>query len=140
MLNASTETSAPVQRPVPGSTTSQEALRTELDGLNETLRVLKSTDFAVRAYAESWIAFVALSVAIKMVYDWYMHPTKSPVFAIPFGVIGLGVLFHSLGLRLKKSRLAREEETKLRRQRELRSLLGLEEADFSAATTKGTVR
>ena len=63
MLATSSEPShAPrvVSAPSRASDSGHEALRAELDALNEELRELHSTDHSLRAYFATWGAFVSL--------------------------------------------------------------------------------
>ena len=115
----------------PRSFTPREAralLREELDQLNEGLRVLDSADHAVRAYVTSWLALVALAVAGKLVWDWQRLGTKPPLFAIPILAIGVGLFMKARGHRARQRACSADEEVRLSRQRELRTILGLDEA------------
>lgn len=105
------------------------ALRAELDALNTELKELKSTDLGVRALAEAWLTFLGGSVGTKLLADWYrLKDAKFSWPAIP--VLLLALLFGLDALRQfrKRSRLVAEENFGLARQRELRRLLGLDEA------------
>lgn len=120
-----------ISRPPPaGAKASDESarLRTELDALNAELREMPSTDVSLRAYLETWAALLSLSVAGKMTWDWLHTASKAPVFGFLVGALGVYFVVHSLLLRARARRMSAHEETRLRRQRELRALLGLEEA------------
>ncbi len=121
--------SAPSPRgPDPEPSGTEAALRAELDTLNASLRELKSTNFGVRAYVEAWFAFVAGSVGAKMLYDWQVTHGKPPLVAFPILLLGLSLGADAVAQRLAQRRLARDEEGRIRRQRELREKLGLEDA------------
>lgn len=122
----------------PASSTSAEsqedrkALRAELDELNERLRVLESASISARSYIEAWVAFVLGGVAGKLLVDTFGDPTADgfPWHALPFIIAFLLVLGDVVRLR-RKLRAVREEENRgLSRQRELRTLLGLDEIRF----------
>lgn len=103
------------------------ALRAELDALNLQLKVLHSSSFALRAYAETWVAFVCLSVTTKLVWDWIYTAGKVPVLAIPLALMGLSAGADAIIQKLKQRKLARAEAKQLDRQRHLRRVLGIDE-------------
>lgn len=105
-------------------------LRAELDAINDELKVLHSSTFALRAYAETWVAFVCLSSAGKLTWDWAHTAGDFPIFAVPLAVLGLAAGVDAVIQRVKQHRLARVEETQLARQRQLRQELGLDEVVF----------
>jgi hypothetical protein len=112
----------------PAGTAAEVPLRAELDALNLELRELKSTDFAVRAYVETWIAFVLGSVGVKLLVDWQRTNGKFPVVGIPLAVAGLALLVDAFGARMKKRKLAAVEDKRLERQKQLRLILGIDDA------------
>lgn len=103
------------------------ALRAELDALNIDLQVLHSSSFALRAYVETWVAFVCLSSASKLTWDWMHTAAKPPVVAVPLALLGLAAAADAIVQRLKQRKLARTEEEQLTRQKELRRVLGIDE-------------
>ena len=118
-------------RPVatPADAASRDAaLWAELESLNADLRELKSTDHAVRAYFASWLALVAGSVACKLVWDWHKLQSKPPIVAAPLAVLALAFVVKAWQERRAKSRLVAHEDVRLARQRELRKVLGVEDA------------
>lgn len=115
--------------PVSGA---DDSLRTELDELNGRLKVLRSTDFALRAYIVAWGAFVSGSVAAKLTWDWMHSDAKPPVIAVPLAIVGVLLTIDAVRSKMRQKKLAREEERELARQRELRGLLGIDEARFSS--------
>ncbi len=134
---ASTREASPAPRvisaPPRPSDSGHEALRTELDALNEELRELRSTDHALRAYFASWGALVSLSVTGKLIFDFFNPPdgrvVRPPYFtATPLLLIGLWLVFDALKNRAQKAALEKHEAVRLARQHELRELLGLNEA------------
>lgn len=102
----------------------------ELAALNAELKELKSTDFAVRAYIETWLGTVAFLALAKVLYDWHRMHSRAPLLAIPVALLGLCLMLDSFVQRGHQRRLAREEEAKLARQRELRLSLGVNDAVF----------
>jgi hypothetical protein len=106
----------------------EAALRAELEALHVELRELKSTDHAVRAYFASWFALVTGSIACKLVFDWQKLQSKPPIVAAPLAVLALAFLAKAWQERRAKARLAAHEDVRLARQRELRKLLGVEDA------------
>jgi hypothetical protein len=108
----------------------QVVMREELDRLNDELRELRSTDYAVRAYIETWLAVVAGLATTKLVYDWHHTHGKPPVIAIPIAGLALLLLADSLVQRFKQRFIATDEERRLLRQRELRRLLRVDEIDM----------
>lgn len=117
----------PVAPPVDDLT---QGLRAELDAINDELKVLHSSTFALRAYAETWVAFVCLSSAGKLLWDWTHTAGNFPLLAVPLAVLGVVTAVDAIVQRVKQHRLARVEETRLARQRELRQELGLDELAF----------
>jgi hypothetical protein len=109
-------------------------LREELDRLNGELRVLKSTDYAVRAYVETWVSVVTALATSKLLYDWHHTHGKPPIIAIPIAGLSLLVLADSLVQRFKQRFIASDEEQRLKRQRELRRLLRVDEVTLPAIT------
>jgi hypothetical protein len=109
--------------------TTSAPLRAELEALNLELRELKSTDYSVRAYIETWIAAATGGAACKLIYDWQRMHSKPPIVAFPLAFFALAVLTDSIVQRVKGHRLAVVENRKLARQRELRQLLGIDEAN-----------
>lgn len=104
------------------------ALTTELHALNHELRELKSTDHALRAYVEGWLALVSLSVTGKLVFDWFRTDGKAPWLAIPIAILGVGFLVDAIRQKFAQRKLGAAEQLKLDRQRELRRLLGIDDA------------
>jgi hypothetical protein len=121
---------AVVNSDAPLSAKEEIKLREELDRLNYDLRELRSTDYAVRAYIETWIAIVGGLATSKLVYDWQHTHGKPPVIAIPVGGLALLLFADSMLLRFKQRFVATDEERRLARQRELRRLLRVDEAQF----------
>lgn len=113
-------------------------LREELDRLNVELKVLRSTDYAVRAYIETWIFLVGALATGKLVYDWQHTHGKPPVIAIPVAGLALLLLADSLILRFKQRFVAHDEDRRLARQRELRRLLRVDDAVFPSMTPAAT--
>lgn len=131
MLSPATERADSLRQPpagVPAAHPDEKGLRTELDALNLELRELKSTDHAVRTYVETWLGFVTGSVGVKLLFDWQKTQGKLPYVAFPLILAGLALLVDAMLHRLEKSRLAVGEERQMLRQRELRGLLGLDDA------------
>ncbi len=110
-------------------------LREELDRLNGELRVLKSTDYAVRAYVETWVFVVTALATSKLLYDWHHTHGKPPVIAIPVASLSLLVFADSMLQRFKQRFVANDEERRLKRQRELRRLLRVDEVTLPAITS-----
>lgn len=108
-------------------TEAPSALRAELDALNLELKVLHSSSFALRAYVETWVAFVSVSVTVKLVWDWMYTTGKVPVLAIPLALMGLSAGADAIVQKLKQREMSRKEETQLDRQRDLRRMLGVDE-------------
>jgi len=98
--------------------------RAELLALNELLRERKSVDHGLRAYLGAWGAFLSVSIAGKLAYD----SLKTPWVALPLAFLGLVLVADVVAQKRLQWRLARVEELQLARQRELRGLLGLDEA------------
>ena len=115
------------------TTQSSEELYAELAQLNTELRELKSSELAVRAYMETWVAAVSFLAWSKLVYDWQKTHSHAPWLLIPLAMFALVVFADSLSQRSKQHKLARAEEDKLKRQRELRSILGVDDAVFPEA-------
>lgn len=119
----------PAQPSVPGATLpgpgvrGEAALRQELDALNLQLRSLRSPDLAARAYVESWAAFVAGGVGLKLALD----SARLPLVMWPLLGLALLLVVDVVILRVRRRRLLTREEAQLARQRELRRLLGLDE-------------
>jgi len=122
------------REPLPAAPPVDEAapgLRAELDAINDELKVLHSSTFALRAYAETWVAFVCLSSVGKLVWDWAHTDGNFPLLAVVLlGGVGLAAGVDAVRQRVKQHRLARVEETRLARQRHLRQALGLDEVVF----------
>jgi len=116
----------------PTATTAGESksLREELDRLNGELKVLRSTDYAVRAYIETWVAVVAGLSVLKLVYDWQHTHGKPPVIALPVACLSMFVFADSLLQRYKQRIIAKDEERRLKRQRELRLTLRVDEVNI----------
>ena len=102
----------------------QAELRGELLALNELLRERKSVDHAARAYFGSWGVVVSASVATKL----YVDSVKTPWVAVPLAFLALVLLADVVSNKRRQWKLNRVEQGQLLRQRELRRLLGLEEA------------
>ena len=129
MQSLATAPSTPATTRPPPVAHEKAALRAELDALNTELKELKSTDLGVRALAEGWLAFLGASVGTKLVADWYrLDNAKFAWPAIPVLVLALLFAIDAIRQFRKRSRLVAEENFGLARQRELRRLLGLDEA------------
>ena len=126
---------APAVAPSADGAATDAALWAELEALNVELRELKSTDHAVRAYFSSWLALVAGSVSVKLVWDWHKVQSKPPIVAIPLAVLALAFLTKAWQERRAKTHLAAHEDVRLARQRELRKLLGVEDAPVPALSS-----
>jgi len=109
------------------------ALEQELGRLNEELRVLRSSDLSARAYFEGWFAIVSWSVVGKLLFDWYRSLAKWPWLAIPVGLLGVYLTVDLVRVRARRRPVVEREEAGLRRQRELRRLLRLDEAALPEA-------
>jgi hypothetical protein len=112
-------------------------LREELDRLNGELKELRSTDYAVRAYIETWLAVVAGLATAKLVYDWHHTHGKPPILAIPVAGLSLLLVADSIVQRFKQRFVASDEERRLARQRELRRELRIDEADLTPRPPTG---
>lgn len=106
----------------------QAELRAELLALNELLRERKSVDHAARAYLGTWGVLVSASVTGKLVHD----SVKTPWVALPVAVLALVLLADVVSNKRRQWKLDRVEQQQLARQRELRQLLGLDEAVLPA--------
>lgn len=89
--------------------------------------MLHSSSFALRAYAETWVAFVSLAVASKLVWDWMYTAGKAPVLAIPLALMGLSAGADAIVQKFKQRQMARKEAEQLALQRDLRRRLGIDE-------------
>lgn len=114
----------PPLRPPPDA-----GLRRELDALNLELKVMRSTDHSLRAYVSTWLTLVFGSVAGKLLLDWHrIEAARFPTVAVPVAVLALAFLADATVHRLHRRRLVAGENVQLARQRELRTLLGIDEA------------
>lgn len=113
--------------PSPLTDGDKSALFNELLALNAELEVLHSSSFALRAYIETWVSFVGLSVAAKLTWDWWQSVSNAPVFAIPLALMGVSVGADAIVQRRRQRALAQTEKQRLERQLELRRALGIGE-------------
>lgn len=118
----------PAPPPLVATSGREAELRAELDALNLELRELKSTDLGVRAYAATWLGFLACGVGGKLLRDALVTDSKIAWAVWPLLLLGVLLFADAVAQKLAQRRLQRDEEERLARQRELRRVLGLEEA------------
>lgn len=94
--------------------------------------MLESASLSARAYIETWLLVVVGGVFGKLLVDTIRDPEAEGVawHVLPFAIVSLLVLVDIVRLRRKLGSVRMEEDADLARQRELRTLLGLDEVQL----------